>query len=684
MSESSKLHPFFQPRRPKPTHAEEPIVDTPTRQTRQTTLLFAQKQQDLKEKESTIPEEKVEKKKPFVITKRPPATVPKLLSEEPLKSQCSNPLLRPYEQSAALSKEQEFDFYGPIKSKKTVRGRFDHEFARLDRNIYKHAHWPPIRRDDAIELTRVHQVTNAHHIKQLIHTRSISCFQSKKRQPKQPSYKTTKQKKIHGERELRAWLDRHYPEWHTFPSCTRLVRMILGPSIKSNQSWIDKYRPRTVDGLVGAKHNHVYLKNWLHQMKIEPATAPCRDEGNIKKHTKKKKKEMDDDLLLDGLSLDENKTNAFDRLMKKKKENDDSSDDDFVVSPAAVRKKAARQQHQGETVRSNMVLLVGYHGVGKTALVHTAAEQEGYEIFEINSGSRRSGKDVVSAVGEMTKSHLVTFQNNVSEEPQKKRRLNPFLSSKGMTNTTQGKGQLLNFVRKSNNGNNNKKLNLNRSADGPKQSLILLEEVDLLFEEDKGFWASVVELSQKSKRPIIMTCNDPDQIPFEMLYLQTVLDIQPPPLEELLPYLWLVCYAEGYQMDPADLVCLTALVGRDVRQLLQILELYRGVPHPFESYLSISPQMSMTELKSRSIPSKIAVDTYRLVHCFESVVHRDEDEDMAESSQESLEDILGALNNDGFIDVWAGSRERRLLVSFSRHTLINLIQKKKKDTNING
>lgn len=165
-----------------------------------------------------------------------------------------------------------------------------------------------------------------------------------------------------------------------------------------------------------------------------------------------------------------------------------------------------------------------------------------------------------------------------------------------------------------------------------------------------------------------------------MLYLQTVLDIQPPPLEELLPYLWLVCYAEGYQMDPADLVCLTALVGRDVRQLLQILELYRGVPHPFESYLSISPQMNMAELKSRSIPSKIAVDTYRLVQCFESVIHHDEDEDMAESSQESLEDILGALNNDGYIDVWAGSRERRLLVSFSRYTLINLIPKKKVQT----
>jgi hypothetical protein len=43
---------------------------------------------------------------------------------------------------------------------------------------------------------------------------------------------------------------------------------------------------------------------------------------------------------------------------------------------------------------------------------------------------------------------------------------------------------------------------------GSEISLILFEEVDVVFEdEDRGFFSALAELMQITKRPIILTCN---------------------------------------------------------------------------------------------------------------------------------------------------------------------------------
>ncbi|KAI9020060.1 P-loop containing nucleoside triphosphate hydrolase protein [Phycomyces nitens] len=258
-----------------------------------------------------------------------------------------------------------------------------------------------------------------------------------------------------------------------------------------------------------------------------------------------------------------------------------------------------------------MILLVGDHGVGKTAAVYGVAEEACYDVFEIHSGMKRAGKDLMAAVGDMAENHQVIFDSTapavvVSEtnggvclkKPKDKK--NPIgsimsylqVSKEKPTHSDLSDNQhatreayqdsrdtkttmtpIDHQITRTNTGVSMETMLLPRSLE-TRQSLILLEEVDNLFEEDKGFWAAVTSLAQKSKRPIVMTCNDIKSIPIRKLTLQAVLAFKTPEEKRLLPYLQLVCFSEGYLVEPYDLACLIDVVGCDLRQLLYTLEMW--------------------------------------------------------------------------------------------------------------
>lgn len=391
------------------------------------------------------------------------------------------PILKPkfysdtLEYKAKKQHEALYNFYGRIPTKEK---KYDHEFSRLNRDVFGNGHitqqtFVNIEEEDSFPRRSVEQINDS--IQSGFFTKKTRISQPKLKKPK---FNVT----ITNEADLQDFLDRSFPHWNTFSSCVILSQLVFNKSnarkINQQKSWIDTYRPKSVNGLLGDRYNYVYLKDWLHQMKIAPMSAPKPNGEVVKKRKSIKKKKV-----VDGL----------DELL------DNDEDEDFMP----VKKSA--KQVKNESIKSNIVLLAGDCGVGKTTLVYTAAEQLGYEVFEINPGSRRSGKDIMSMVGEMTKSHLVTFASQKVEEPAlkkpKKRILNPCLSSKAVSK--EENGLMKNFLRTKSQPPPIKR----QQSSEPKQSLILLEEVDILFEDDKAFWTSVIELSQKSKRPIIMTCN---------------------------------------------------------------------------------------------------------------------------------------------------------------------------------
>jgi hypothetical protein len=190
----------------------------------------------------------------------------------------------------------------------------------------------------------------------------------------------------------------------------------------------------------------------------------------------------------------------------------------------------------------NTLLLTGPPGAGKTAAVYACAKELDWEVFEVYPGvGKRSGSSLDQLIGEVGKNHLVrkagAARKRDDTEGRKNALVEMFGKAKGKGKTdadTAGhgseaepievdgedcvsgdrKGDNGDFgfvVPKDNTGVTNPDPNAKEQASGPiqrvRQSLILLEEVDILFEEDRGFWSAVINIIRDCRRPVIMTCN---------------------------------------------------------------------------------------------------------------------------------------------------------------------------------
>lgn len=363
-------------------------------------------------------------------------------------------------------------------------------------------------------------------------------------------------------------MDNTYKDWRKVPVCEHLFTLLFKDANEDDDddnedthrqlSWPDKYRPKHVSNLLGNHKCYSFLSEWLHQSKVRTSKEE-QQKGNKSKRAKVdkgKSPSLDfEQLTLDGSDHEEEEENGGSSMDEDDDHHDDDDDDDFVM------RVSRRKRPKREKKKYNMVLMVGPNGVGKTASIYTAAHEIGFDVFEINAGSRRSGKDVLSAVGEMSDSHQVNFAEGSSKEQfanlalmfeaeSKKRQLqedqNKQNAKKRKTRqeTANSKGSIMSHFAKipkattttpdqpdtamavdepeeshtdttheKSNGNKKEgaddddKKKDQQQLSAPKQSLILIEEADLLYEDDKGFWPAVIDLAQRSKRPIIMTCN---------------------------------------------------------------------------------------------------------------------------------------------------------------------------------
>jgi DNA polymerase III delta prime subunit len=344
-----------------------------------------------------------------------------------------------------------------------------------------------------------------------------------------------------------------------------------------NSCWAQKYAPLCAGEVLQVGSEAALIKEWLETLKVQSVDTgnsemeskkpgPGAKPGSSSRRKRKKNK-------LDGFVVSSDEEND---------EMDEVSDNEGDWAPASGQGMAKRTViRSGDVIAkgsrdagrlTNTILISGPHGSGKTAAVYAIASELGFEVFEINASSRRNGRDVLEKVGDMTRNHLVQQhraeekvpgeESSVEDETSRdlKSGRQSTMASFFKPKTGKPKPAVKQVVTQS--------PAIPKTAVAPKpqkQSLILLEEVDILYEEDKQFWTTVIGLIAQSKRPLIMTCNDESLVPVQSLSLHGIFRFGPPRTDLAVDVLLLAAANEGHALQRPAVETLYESRSKDLR-----------------------------------------------------------------------------------------------------------------------
>ncbi|XP_077576076.1 ATPase family AAA domain-containing protein 5b [Stigmatopora nigra] len=345
--------------------------------------------------------------------------------------------------------------------------------------------------------------------------------------------------------------------------------------------WTDKYRPRCASELIGNILQVRKLHHWLKKWKRHSLLSESR---TIKK-------------------------------MKNEEKSSENSSAQEIWDCGDFQGEVGSEESNEEPM-CNTMLITGPLGVGKTSLVYACAQELGFQVFEVNSSSLRNGRQVLCQLREATQSHQVqtadkdplkpAYFNNYDNRrgnhtskhipegkvpPPKKVTLSSRRQTFGVRRRAGKKNAvtLTNFFKMKAKADhlcglmptetpNEKHKERTDCQKAPQQknsttSLILFEEVDVIFEDDVGFLAAIKTFMTTTKRPVVLTTNDPTFKERFSNKLEEVV-LKKPSLVNICSYLQLLCLVEGAKLDLDDARNLVTLNGGDVRRCLLQLQLW--------------------------------------------------------------------------------------------------------------
>lgn len=325
-------------------------------------------------------------------------------------------------------------------------------------------------------------------------------------------------------------------------------------------------------------------------------------------------------------------------------------------------------ESQEPTKIKNAILLVGPNGCGKTASVFTVAKQLGFEVFEIHSGMRRSQKDIFEKVGDMTQNHMVQAGQNPSRD-------SSVLPDTDLVSSQEETAQpsLTSFLMppsKKNLFDTSRSTTPQPNKQSQKQSLILFEEVDHVFEDDRGFWSGVQALIQNSKRPVVLTCNDLRNVPLSELDLYATLVYTAPHPDVAAEYLYYMAAAEGHVIRPDAIHSLYQSKGYDLRATITELQFWcQMTVGSTQGGLDWFPlRKSRSPINTEPSVRTFSIDTFRSGLDLLPVEFLDTEEHMKFASQ-SLDIACDAL-----LDLSLGDEKTSLLDSVATRQALDFFE----------
>lgn len=300
------------------------------------------------------------------------------------------------------------------------------------------------------------------------------------------------------------------------------------PIASSQKLWTEKWRPRRAEDVLGNENNGLYLRDWLKALALQfgniltssnlQTSHSIVNAPKVKKYatqagnkrpriirdikTNRKKRKTGRNWIVDSDESEEDTVFQFDDPYSVLY-SDTASDDPPSLGPQAPPPGTFQNSVY------NTILLTGPPGCGKTAAVYACAEELGWEVFEIYPGiGKRNGNSIEQLVGEMGKNHLV-------------RRAQP----RGYEDMGQNGKQK--YSSQCQDDDNPELIPSTTGDPSVNQSIVLLEEVDILFKEDTSFWPAVVNFIKQCKRPVVCTCNGNHSIYCDFSLFTLYLQIPP-------------------------------------------------------------------------------------------------------------------------------------------------------------